>query len=280
MSDSAATAQGGPRLTDAQKAQYHERGYLTGLPPVFSAAEVADLNAGFSRLCDLLDEGEDSKEIREWHESSLWLFDICRHVQILDYVEDILGPDFYLWASNYFAKEPNSPSTVGWHQDGFYWPLSPHHSVTVWIACTDSDEANGAMRVIPGTHATGLIKHQRSTDTESVLTLELKEGSVSTDDAVPIALKAGEISLHDDRIIHGSPGNPSSRPRVGLTVRYSGTDVKCDLAVNPHFKSYLMRGTDPFRHNPVGTVPTEQYGRLIREHLSIEEADQNEWHDE
>ncbi len=268
-----------PRLTAEQKATYQTQGYLDHLPPVFSTSEVADLNDGFARLCQLLEAGEDSKEIREWHESSLWLFDICRHEQILDYVEDILGPDFYLWASNYFAKEPHSPSTVGWHQDGFYWPLSPHHSVTVWIACTDSDEENGAMKVIPGTHQTGLIKHQRSTDTDSVLTLELEKGSVRTDQAVPIELQAGEISLHDDRIIHGSPGNPSDRPRVGLTIRYSGTQVKCDLSVNPHFKSYLMRGQDTYRHNPVGQVPTQDFGRLVREHLSIEEASQDEWHE-
>lgn len=268
-----------PRLSDQQKAQYHERGYLTGLPPVFSAAEVADLNNGFARLCDLLEAGEDSKEIREWHESSLWLFDICRREQILDYVEGVLGPHFYLWASNYFAKEAHSPSTVGWHQDGFYWPLSPHNSVTVWIACTDADEDNGAMRVIPGTHKTGLIKHERSNDTDSVLTLELEGGSVRTDASVPICLKAGEISLHDDRIIHGSPANPSDRPRVGLTVRYSATEVKCDLSVNPHFKTYLMRGTDTYRHNPVGVVPTEVFGRLVRQHLSIEEADQDQWHE-
>ncbi|MBT3345547.1 MAG: phytanoyl-CoA dioxygenase family protein [Gemmatimonadetes bacterium] len=267
------------RLSAEQKAQYEERGYLTGMPPVFSSSQVSDLNSGFTRLCDLLEEGEDSKEIREWHESSLWLFDICRHEQILNYVEDVLGPDFYLWASNYFAKEPNSPSTVGWHQDGYYWPLSPHHSVTVWIACTDADQGNGAMEVIPGTHKTGLIKHERSNDTDSVLTLELEQGSVRTDAAVPICLKAGEISLHDDRLIHGSPGNPSDRPRVGLTVRYSGTQVKCDLSVNPHFRSYLMRGTDAFQHNPAGVVPSEAFGRVDRQHLSIEEAEQEQWHE-
>ena len=267
------------RLTEDQKARYHERGYLADLPPVFDAAQVADLNEGFAQLCALLKEGEDSKEIREWHESSRWLFDICRNEQILDYVEDILGPDFYLWASNFFAKAPRTPSTVGWHQDAFYWPLTPHHSVTVWIACTDSDLSNGAMQVIPGTHTTGLIQHQRSTATDSVLTLELEEGSVRTDAAVPIVLEAGQVSLHDDRIIHGSPGNESDKPRIGLTVRYSGTDVKCDLTVNPHFKAYLMRGTDSFRHNPVGEVPTQQYGRLVREHLSIEEAGTEEWHE-
>ncbi|MDA0745661.1 MAG: phytanoyl-CoA dioxygenase family protein [bacterium] len=267
------------RLTDKEKKQYHSNGYLIGLPRVFDNNEVENLNTGFRELCNLLEEGEDSKEIREWHESSRWLYDICTKPQILDYVEDILGANYYLWASNFFAKESGSDDTVGWHQDAFYWPLSPHHSVTVWIACTDSTEENGAMKVIPGSHQSGIIKHKRSDDTDSVLTLELEKGSFRDDAAVPLNLQAGEISLHDDRIIHGSPANPSARPRIGLTARYSGTDVKCDLSVNPYFKTYLMRGVDEYTHNPTGEIPTHKYGRIHREHKSIEEAEKDQWHE-
>jgi ectoine hydroxylase-related dioxygenase (phytanoyl-CoA dioxygenase family) len=240
---------------------------------------VAELNAGYQELLKYLRPGEDEKEIREWHESSRFLYDICVHPQILDYVEDILGTNYYLWASNFFAKAPRNRSLVGWHQDAYYWPLSPHNSVTAWLAFTDSDEGNGAMRVIPRSQSGGLIKHKRSSQTDSVLTLELERGSFREDEAVPLVLKAGEISFHDDRMIHGSPANPSDRWRIGFTIRYSGTNVKCDLSVNPHFKTYLMRGVDEYKHNPVGTIPTERFGRLERKHLSIEEAKKDEWHE-
>jgi non-haem Fe2+, alpha-ketoglutarate-dependent halogenase len=80
------------------------------------------------------------------------------------------------------------------------------------------------------------------------------------------------MSLHDDRAVHGSGGNPTDRPRVGLTIRYSGTNVKCDLSVNPHFRAYLCRGEDRYRHNPAGVVPTQAIGRLERRHMSVEEA--------
>jgi len=267
------------RLSEAQKNFFKENGYLIGLPAVFSPSEVADFNAGYQELLKYLRPGEDDKEIREWHESSRFLYDICVHPQILDYVEDILGPNFYLWASNFFTKAPRHRATVGWHQDAYYWPLSPLNSVTAWVAFTDSDEGNAAMRVIPGSQAGGLIKHKRLDQTDSVLTLELEHGSFREDTAVPLILKAGEISFHDDRMIHGSPANHSDRWRIGFTIRYSGTNVKCDLSVNPHFKSYLMRGVDDFKLNPVGTVPTKRFGRLERKHLSIEEAQKDEWHE-
>jgi ectoine hydroxylase-related dioxygenase (phytanoyl-CoA dioxygenase family) len=262
----------GKRLTDQQVASYRKNGFLIGLPPVFSPKQVQAMNAGLEELMKLLLPGEDAKEIREWHESSRFLYDICTNPVILDYVEDILGPDFYLWGSNFFIKPPRSSSTVGWHQDTYYWPLEPKISATVWIAFEDVDEQNAAMKVIPGSHVAGLMKHSRSTDTDSVLTLELESGQFREDSAVSLNLKAGQVSIHDDKIVHGSPANRSDRRRAGLTVRYSSTIVKCDLSVNPYFTTYLCRGVDRYKHNPVGTVPVQRFGRLERKHLSIEEA--------
>ncbi len=182
------------------------------------------------------------------------------------------GPDFYLWGSNFFIKPPHSNSTVGWHQDTYYWPLEPKISATVWLAFEDVNEENAAMKVIPGSHVAGLLKHSRSSDTDSVLTLECEQGQFREDSAVSLNLKAGQISIHDDKLVHGSPANHSNRRRAGLTIRYSSTIVKCDLSINPHFKTYLCRGVDTYKHNPVGTIPTQEYGRLERAHVSVEEA--------
>jgi len=259
------------RLSDAQKLFFEENGYLTGLPPVFNSNQIREMNAGLQELLKLLRPGEDAKEIREWHESSRFLYDLCMNETILDYVEDLLGP-FYLWASNFFIKEPHSESTVGWHQDAYYWPLEPHESLTVWMAFDDTDAENAAMQIIPGSHRTGLLKHGRSQATDSVLTLECEKGQFREDSAVSLNLKAGQISIHHDNVVHGSPANHSSRRRAGLTARFSRTKVKCDLSVNPHFKTYLCRGVDAYRHNPVGTAPTQMYGRLERKHISVEEA--------
>jgi len=260
-------------LTAAQKQSYQENGYLLGLPPIYTPAEMAKLNAGLPNLLALLKPGETSKDIREWHETSTYLYEIALNPRILDLVEGILGPNFYLWASNFFIKEPHSPSTVGWHQDAYYWPMAPHNSVTVWLAFDDVDEVNGGMKLIPGSHRGGIIRHNRSTQTSSVLSLELEDGSgFSSDSAVQFRLKAGECSLHDDRAIHGSPANPSDRRRAGLTLRYSGTNVKNDLTVNPNFKIYLCRGVDEFKLNPSGTPPAQRYGRPNFKPVSNEEA--------
>jgi len=259
-------------LSEEQKAFYHQNGYLIGLPAIYTPAEMQVINAGLPNLLALLRPDETAKDIREWHETSTYLYDIGMNPNILDLAESILGPNFYLWASSFFIKEPFSTATVGWHQDAYYWPMKPHHSVTVWLAFDDVDEENGGMKIIPGSHRAGLLQHTRREKTDSIITLELESGTFREADAVQFKLKAGEVSLHDDRAAHGSPANPSSRRRAGLTIRYSGTEVKNDMAVNPNFKTYLCRGVDEYHLNPAGVPPTQKFGRPSFRAISVEEA--------
>ncbi|MCJ8332043.1 MAG: phytanoyl-CoA dioxygenase family protein [Lentisphaeria bacterium] len=259
-------------LTDEQKAKFHKNGYLLGTPAVYTREEIDSLRDELPQLTSLLTDGENTKDIREWHEQSQYLFDICMNPKILDMVESILGPNFFLWASNFFIKEAGSMEAVGWHQDAYYWPMAPHNSVTVWLAFTETNESNGAMKLVPGSHSAGLLKHGRKGDTDSVLALELEEGTFDEASAVQFCLEPGELSLHDDRAVHGSEGNPSPNPRIGFTIRYSATEVKNDYSINPHFKTYMCRGIDDYKHNKIGTEPTERFGRIDFKPVSNEEA--------
>ena len=90
-----------------------------------------------------------------WHKASKKFYDLCRTPEILDYVEDILGPNFVQWGGQFFHKEPHSGSIVPWHQDAQYWPLKPANAVTVWLAVYDTDIENGAMKVVSGSHKKG-----------------------------------------------------------------------------------------------------------------------------
>jgi len=250
----------GNRLTDEQKRFYESEGYLSGLPVVFDEAEVKELQAVYETVVSMLHEDEIPSDIMQWHRTSKRLYDLCTHPQILDYVEGILGPDFFLWGSEFITKSPHSDRTVGWHQDAYYWALAPHNSVTVWLAFVDVDPENGAMQVIPGSHKAGLIKHQIS-DEQSILSFELEQGSFSAADAVTLSIPAGGMTLHDDAIVHGSQANRSDRWRIGFVIRYSSTDVKSDMERNPNFLSYMVRGTDRYGHNPQGAIPTEPFAR-------------------
>ena len=202
-----------------------------------------------------------------WHGQDRELWDICVNPKILDLVESILGPDFYLWGSQLFSKDPGDAKTTPWHQNAFFWPLSPHKSVTVWLAFEDSDAENGAMMVVPGTHRAGRIEHIETGNTKDVLNMRLEDGAFDLDAAIHLELKAGQVSLHDDNIVHGSGPNRSNRLRCGLTLRYSAGEVKADTSVWPFFKAYWVRGNDRWQPNPVGTPPLT----LMTEYVQVTE---------
>lgn len=255
------------------KTLYLEKGYVKGGRPAFCKSEMDKLEDGLNQLLKLLKPGESTKEIREWHESSRYLYDICCNKIILDHVEQLIGADFFLWGSNFFIKEPRSRESIGWHQDAYYWPLRPIISLTVWLAFDDVDEENGAMRIIPKSHLNAVREHKRMNgEGSSALDLQCEIFGDEEGKSESLCLKRGEFSIHNDLSVHGSPSNPSARRRAGLTIRYSPTDVQCNLKINPHFKTHHMRGHDEFCLNPVGVVPNQAFARLYREHKSVEEV--------
>jgi len=231
------------RLTPEQIAFYNANGYLKGFR-IYDAAEADANRRYFDRLLEQVTrDGQDSYSINGWHTRSQGIYDIVRHPVILDYVEDILGPDFVAWGTHYFCKLPGDGKPVSWHQDASYWPLTPAHTVTVWLAIDDADRENGCMRVIPGTHRLGHLAFDHSGAQENSVLPQKIVNAKSYGEPVDFELKAGEISLHSDMLVHGSEPNRSARRRCGLTIRYATTDVRSYQGWNK--RSILWRGEDP-----------------------------------
>ena len=148
--------------------------------------------------------------------------------KILDVIESIIGPDIALFGAHYIAKKPHDGKPVGWHQDGSYWPLEPMEVVSVWLAGTDSNVENACMRVIPGTQNKKMLSPSQmiNLDTEDyVLDLAIDPKQIDDSQAVDIELNAGDISIHNPAIVHGSNSNVSNRWRIGLTLRYIPTST-------------------------------------------------------
>jgi non-heme Fe2+,alpha-ketoglutarate-dependent halogenase len=184
------------------------------------------------------------------HKSHLlftWLNDLIRHPRILDAVEDIIGPDILCWGSSFFIKEKRNPGYVSWHQDSTYWGLEPPDIITAWVAFTDSNASNGAMRVIPASHKLDQVPHRDTFAAENLLSRG-QEILVDVDErqAAMLELAAGEMSLHHVRLIHGSDPNPSDDRRIGFAIRYIPTYVR--QVAGSHDTATLVRGVDRFHH--------------------------------
>lgn len=189
-----------------------------------------------------------------------FFLDIARAPAILDMVAQILGHHFALWNSSFFAKPARVGSRTPWHQDGEYWPIRPLATCSVWIAVDAATTDNGCLRVIPGSHRSrrlGAHDHNRAAGLS--LPLEIRADEYDAGTARDIVLEAGQVSLHDVFLVHGSEPNLSAHPRRGMTLRYMPTTsvYRRDLADTrrggPLAMSertlYLMRGEDKSGHN-------------------------------
>ena len=181
--------------------------------------------------------------------------DIARIPAILDMVEQLIGPDFALWNSSFFAKPARVGTRTPWHQDGEYWPIRPLTTCSVWIAVDPATRENGCLRVIPGSHRRReLGSHDFNGADGLSLPLEIREDEFDEATARDLVLDTGQVSLHDVYLIHGSEPNHSEKPRRGMTLRYMPTTsvYRRDLAdsqrTGPLAMSertlYLMRGAD------------------------------------
>jgi len=143
----------------------------------------------------------------------------CQFPDILDMVEQLIGPDIILWGSMLFCKPPQDGMAVPWHQDGQYWPIQPLSTVTVRIAIDGSTAENGCMRYIPGSHKRSHLERHEVVDSDD---LAIKQSMPDIDEnlAQDVILAPGQISLHDVYTIHGSNHNRSSKRRADYAIRY------------------------------------------------------------
>ena len=133
-----------------------------------------------------------------------------------------------------------------------YWGLEPPVTLTAWYAVDDADAKNGCMRVLPGTHRAGIRTHGTAGRAGNLLSIN-QEAPVTADEeagAVDLPLRAGQFSLHDGCLVHGSLPNRSTRRRCGLTLRYVPTSVRqgVDNSHGKRWRPVLVRGEDRFRN--------------------------------
>jgi non-haem Fe2+, alpha-ketoglutarate-dependent halogenase len=231
------------KLSREQVASYNEQGYLTDFR-VFEEAEAREARDHSDRLLErFIREGKGSYAIDRCQDRFRTIWDLATAPDILDYVEDLVGPNIVCWATHYFCKLPGDPKGAAWHQDCSYWPLTPSKTVTVWLAIDDVDRENGCMQVIPRSHLHGHLAFRESRAAEQNVLSQTIESAERFGAPVDIELKAGEMSLHSDLLVHGSLANLSRRRRCGLTLRYCPPDVRAYWDWNQ--ASILCRGVDP-----------------------------------
>ena len=143
------------------------------------------------------------------------------HEDILNIVESLLGPNLRYHNNKMNMKNSGHGSAVEWHQDWAFYPHTNDDLLEVGIALDDMTEDNGALMVIPGSHKDKVWDHHQ----DGLFVGAVTDPTFQPDDAVSVTVKAGGITLHHVRMVHGSKPNESDKPRRMFFIGFYATDA-------------------------------------------------------
>ena len=240
-------------LTPAEQGRYQEHGIVFPIPVL--SGDEADY---YRRACDELERQLGGRprtvEVRQMHLHLPWAYRLATHPRVLDAVEDVLGPDLLVWATELFAKHPQDAAvSIGWHRDRTYMEFDPDLTVTAWIALSPCTAENGCMRAVPEPKrreaSSWEVRRGRSGDRSENRLPDVPDEAIRQ-----VVLGAGEMSMHDVHILHGSGPNRSTEKRVGFAIRYI-TPAALPRGERP--PAVLARGQDRYNHFQLAGPPPE-----------------------
>lgn len=155
-------------------------------------------------------------------------------------IHSLFGADYFVVKSIYFDKPGQSNWFVAWHQDltisvdrkvpvqGFgpwtvkheQFAVQPpleilEHIFTIRIHLDDTDENNGALKVIPGSHMKGVYRPE---------TIDWKEESIVT-----CNVRKGGIMIMRPLLLHASDRALGNNNRRVIHIEFANADLPEDL---------------------------------------------------
>ena len=226
-------------LTKDQTDFYAENGYLL-VEDAVTAEELARLRAVTARLIDAsraltesdsvydLEDGHGPhaprlKRIKLPHKQDPVYWQTLTETRVRDVLTDLLGPDTTLLTSKLNTKAPGGGAAVEWHQDWAFYPHTNDSLLAFGLLLEDVDTANGPLMVIPGSHRGPLLSHHAG----GVFcgAIDPADPDFKPERAVTLTGRAGSMTVHHARTLHGSAPNLSDRPRMILFFECAAADA-------------------------------------------------------
>jgi len=220
-------------LTAAQVATYQKDGCLV-VKDFLTKEEVKKLQDiafedGVMRkhAFDLNDQTGKKTKLTLWYKPGNDTYGLLtRSNRIIASVNELMEGDSPVchFHSKLMQKEPKVGGAWEWHQDYGYWYknefLLPEQMMSVMIAITDANKANGCLQVIKGSHKMGRIEHgfagEQVGASQHYVDLALK-----TMELAYVEIKAGDALFFHSNILHRSEANTSDTARWSLISVYN-----------------------------------------------------------
>jgi phytanoyl-CoA hydroxylase len=148
---------------------------------------------------------------------------LVRHPKIIAVLQDLWGPDIRFDTAKLNLKSAGFGAPVEWHQDWAFYPHTNDDLAAVGVMFDDMELANGPLMIIPGSHR-GPI-HDHHTDGVFCGAMDPTDDDAGYSKAIPLVGRAGSITVHHVRAVHGSAPNVSDNDRRLLLFQFRTADA-------------------------------------------------------
>ncbi|MEM1418289.1 MAG: phytanoyl-CoA dioxygenase family protein [Myxococcota bacterium] len=146
--------------------------------------------------------------------------------RVLDVLTAIAGPDLWVTMDQAVLKHPGA-GVFRWHQDNGYNQLKREH-FQLWIALTDTEKANGALMLAPGSHRRGLLPHAYRGEGQVEVTAPVG-------DTVTVDATKGDVILFSSLMLHATGPNEAESTRVAYVAEFMRLRDYAPAATAPFF---------------------------------------------
>ena len=258
------------RLSSDQMYQYERDGFLV-LESLFSDSEVEALRAAFEADARIpgpqrvLEDGSERvRAVYGSHERQPEYADLICTPRLLEPVRALLSESVYLYQMKINAKPAFGGDKWGWHQDYLAWRLADQlpapKLINVAVLLDEATEFNGPLIMVPGSHASGLLRDDRTDEHRSDQHLDPDDIALGQEELAALAAKhgfhsvkaaAGSAVFFHPEIVHGSAPNMSPFPRRLFIATYNDTG---NLPMTPEPRPVYLVGRDVTPLEPAGAA--------------------------
>ena len=242
-------------LSGAQKAFYAENGYLL-VEDAVTPAQLARMQAIAGEFIEASRSVAESNDVYELdaghgpesprltriklpHKQHPYFWEILTKSRVTEVLNDLLGPDTTLLTSKLNTKAPGGGAAVEWHQDWAFYPHTNDDLLAFGLMLGDVGPENGPLMVIPGSHRGPVLSHHAN----GVFcgAIDPADPLFEKDRIVTLTGKAGAMTVHHARLLHGSAPNTSDRARMLLFYEMARADAWPILGSNSYFHALGQR---------------------------------------
>jgi len=206
----------------------HQEGENAGFELFDSPYIKHPKEAGADRLADLVNKGPE--------------FDVFyTHPRVLAAMQHVLGDGFKLSSLNYRAAKAGKGLQklhVDWHEavePGAYKVCN-----SIWLL-DDFSAANGATRIVPGTHLLGKTPQE-----------EMDDPFESHPEELIIDAPAGSVFIFNSHTWHGGTNNGSDKPRRAIHSYFCGKGMPQQLDQQKYIQPETLKRLPPGSNEILG----------------------------